>query len=161
MTEEKTTPVNYLDEVILEKICHAIAGELFQDEEPMGLYEDHDQGKVDSCLSLPRQAAYGQELYPGVFRKAAITFYAFNRNHAFGNGNKRLSVAALVVFLFLNDQALMVPNAVLRDKALWLAQTPTPIGEVVTELEGWLKENTIPLSQFLKMREEAQKKATQ
>jgi hypothetical protein len=54
MTEEKPSHVNYLDEKILKEICHDIACRLFQNEEPMGLYEDHDQGKLESCLSLPR-----------------------------------------------------------------------------------------------------------
>jgi death on curing protein len=96
MTEENSSPVNYLDEKILKELAHEIACQIFQEEEPMGLYEDHDQAKLDSCLNLPRQAVFGKDLYPGVFKKAAITFYAFNRNHAFGNGNKRLSVAVLV-----------------------------------------------------------------
>ncbi len=92
MTEEKASRVNYLDERILKEICHEMARRLFEHEEPMGFYEDHDRAKVDPCLNLPKQSAFDQELYPTIFKKAAITFYAFNRNHAFGNGNKRLSV---------------------------------------------------------------------
>ena len=144
MTEGNKSPIKYLDGETLKKLCHEMACRLFQDEEPMGLYEDHDPAKLDSCLNLPKQAAFGQDLYPGVFKKAAITFYAFNRNHAFGNGNKRLSVATLVVFLFINDQILKVTTNELRDKALWLAQTDRPIGEVVEELAEWIEENCLP-----------------
>lgn len=146
MIEERVSRVNYLDEKILKEICHEMARELFEDEEPMGLYEDHDQGKVDSCLNLPKQAAFGQELYPGIFKKAAITFYAFNRNHAFRNGNKRLSVVAFAVLLYINDQAIEVTPQELRDKALWLAQTEEPIGGVIEELAIWAEENCVPVS---------------
>jgi prophage maintenance system killer protein len=73
MTEENASRVNYLDEEILKEICHELAAELFRDQEPMGLYDDHDQAKVDASLNLPRQAAYGHELYPDLFTKAAVT----------------------------------------------------------------------------------------
>ncbi len=155
MTEEKASHVNYLDEKILKDLCHTMACELFQEEEPMGLYEDHDKSKLDSCLNLPKAAFGGQELYPDVFKKAAITFYAFNRNHAFGNGNKRLSVASFAVFLYINDWALMADPAVLRDKALWLAQTDKSVGEVVEELAEWAKEHCIPVSEFEKREEKS------
>lgn len=148
MTEENASRVNYLTEEILEDICHELATEVFQDEEPMGLYQDHDQAEVDASLNLPRQAAYGQELYPDIFTKAAVTFYAFNRNHAFGNGNKRLSVMTFVVFLYINNQALKVSPEVLRDKALWLAQTEKPIGNAVAELAQWAIDNCVHVQEL-------------
>ncbi|RJQ35235.1 hypothetical protein C4568_01285 [Candidatus Parcubacteria bacterium] len=148
MIKENDSPVNYLDKEILKDLCHDIASRLFQEEEPMGLYEDHDQAKLDSCLNLPRQAVFGQELYSGIYKKAAITFYAFNRNHAFGNGNKRLSVAATIVFLYINNVAVVAGRGELRDKALWLAQTELPIEKAVDDLAIWLEERTIPLEQF-------------
>jgi len=146
MTEEKSSPVNYLDEQTLKEICHDFACKLFAKEEPMGLYEDRDPGKVASCLSLPKQAFGGQELYPGIFKKAAITFYAFNRNHAFGNGNKRLSVVAFVVFLYINDYSLKVTSDDLRDKALELAQTTEPVERIVDELARWAEKHSVPLA---------------
>ena len=146
MTEEKISRVNYLDKKILKELAHEMASRLFQQEEPMGLYDDHDPAKLDSCLNLPRQSAYGEELYPDIYKKAAITFYAFNRNHAFGNGSKRMSVAATVVFLFINDIAVTASTKELRDKALWLAQVEDPIGEVVERLAGWIKERSTLVS---------------
>lgn len=150
MTEEKASLVNYLDEASLKKLAHQMACELFADEEPMGLYDDHNEAKLDSCLNLPRQAVFGQDLYPGIYRKAAITFYAFNRNHAFGNGNKRLSAAAFVTFLFINGRALVVSTAVLRDKALEIAQTTESIDKVVADLAKWAEENSISVEELKK-----------
>lgn len=145
MTEEKNSSINYISEEILENICHSLACELFQDEEPMGLYKDHDQAKLDASLSLPRQAVFGRELYPDIFKKAAILFYAINRNHAFGNGNKRLSVAVLIVFLYINDLLLNVSQKEMRDKALEIAQTKQTVEKVVDEVSEWIKNNSVPL----------------
>jgi death on curing protein len=139
MTEENASRVRYLTKESVEAICHEMAARLFADEEPMGLYKDHDPAKLDSCINQPRQAVGGQDLYPSIFDKAAITFYLFNRNHVFGNGNKRLSVAALSVFLFINDWFLVASADELRDQALWLAQVEEPIGEVVAKLSVWIK----------------------
>jgi death on curing protein len=149
MTEEKRSQTNYLDETALKEVAHEMACRLFQEKEPMGLFDDHDPAKLDSCINLPKQSVFGQEMYPGVYRKAAITFYAFNRNHAFRNGNKRMSVAALVVFLFINDKALTVSTKEMREKALWLAQVEARIEDVVDELTTWVQKNTISVQELM------------
>lgn len=74
MIKGKNLSINYISEDILENICHSLACELFQDEEPMGLYKDHDQAKLDVSLSLPKQIVFGTELYPTLFKKAAILY---------------------------------------------------------------------------------------
>lgn len=145
MTEENPSRVKYLDTKILKELAHEIATQLFQEDEPMGLYDDHDSAKLDSCINLPRQSAFGQELYPDIYTKAAVTFYAFNRNHAFGNGNKRMSVAATAIFLYINDLAIDVSTQEFRDKALWLAQVDQPIDIVVAHLAEWIRTKTAPL----------------
>ena len=139
MTEEKNSSINYISEEILETICHRLACDLFQEEEPMGLYKDHDKAKLDASLALPQQSVFGKELYPDIFKKAAVLCYAINRNHAFGNGNKRLSIAVLIVFLFINDFILQVSQKELRDKALEIAQTETPINQIIVELSDWIR----------------------
>lgn len=150
MTEQNQPPVNYITEEILEKVCHALARQLFQDEEPMGLYVDHDDSKLQASLALPQQVVFGKELYQGVYTKAAILFYALNRNHAFSNGNKRISVAALLVFLYANDVIMDADDSALRDLALWLAQTTDPIEAVVKELSRWIEEYSVPRAEYEK-----------
>ena len=143
MKEQNESVVNYITEDILKDICHQLASKLFADEEPMGLYADYDEAKLQGSLALPRQIVFGKELYEGLYRKAAVLFYAINRNHAFGNGNKRLSVASLVVFLYINNLDLQGNHGALRDKALWLAQTTDPIDMVVDTLADWIEKNSI------------------
>ncbi len=142
MKEQNQPSVNYITEDILKDICHEVASKLFADEEPMGLYSDHDEAKLQASLALPQQMVFGEDLYKGLYRKAAVLFYAINRNHAFGNGNKRLSVAALVVFLYINNVQLKGSDGALRDKALWLAQTNDTIDNVVDRLSEWIEGNS-------------------
>ena len=147
----KKLSVNYVTEAILKDICHGLADRLFKSEEPMGLYADHDEAKLQASLALPRQEVFGKELYEGVFKKAAVLFYAINRNHAFGNGNKRLSVASLLVFLYMNDIVYDGSNDDLRDKALWLAQTTEPIGDVVEHLAAWIQKDSFTREEYEKV----------
>lgn len=150
MTSKKL-PVNYITEAILKDICHKLADELFKGEEPMGLYTDHDEAKLQASLALPRQEVFGEELYKGVYKKAAVLFYAINRNHAFGNGNKRLSVVSLLVFLYMNDIIFDGSNDELRDKALWLAQTTDSIGDAVAHLTIWIQKDSYTRKEYEKV----------
>lgn len=144
--EEKFEHVRYLDEDIVHEICHKLAEDIFENKEPLGTFSDHDGSKLESCLALPRQKAYEHELYPTLFHKAAILYYSLNRNHPFGNGNKRISAASLVVFLFINDVRLEVSRKDFFEKTLWVAETTEGVDAVKENLVTWLSENTIPRS---------------
>lgn len=149
MTGPLPNPVNYLDEQDLEKICHEMARTLFSEQEPIGLFKDHDAAKLHSSLGLPRQAVFGADLYPTIYEKAAILYYGINKNHPFKNGNKRMSAASLVVFLFMNDLVLMAGREEFRDKTIWLAKSESADFEAVkTDLVGWIRENTISRDEF-------------
>ena len=61
-----------------------------------------DEGLLDSALQTPFQAFGGEELYPSVPQKAARLCYGLIQNHAFYDGNKRIGVYVMLVFLELN-----------------------------------------------------------
>ena len=61
-----------------------------------------DEGLLDSALSAPFQSFGGMELYPSMFGKAARLCYGLIKNHAFFDGNKRIGIYAMLVFLELN-----------------------------------------------------------
>ncbi len=157
MTEEQNLEhVNYLDKQIVQELCHKIAEDIFEGKEPMGSFSDHEENKLDSCLSLPRQKVFGKDLYPTILEKAAILFFALNRNHPFGNGNKRVSAASLVVFLHINDIILYATRKDFFEKTLWLAKTDDDLEIVKRELVGWLTENTMTKDEFQKLQKEIQ-----
>ena|SRR5665213_486961 len=146
MTEQQhPKSVNYLDKEIVQQICHKIAEDIFENKEPLGTFSDHEDDKLDSCLNLPRQKAFGFDLYPTLIDKAAILYYTLNRNHPFGNGNKRISAASLVVFLFINNVRLVTSRNDFFEKTLWLAKTTDEFDAVKNELMRWLLEHAKPL----------------
>ena len=58
-----------------------------------------------------------KELHIGLIIKAAILFYLLIKNHPFQNGNKRMAVTALFLFLYLNKKWLKVDNTELYNFA--------------------------------------------
>ena len=61
-----------------------------------------DLGLLESALESPFQSYSGEELYPSIQAKAARLCYGLVKNHAMIDGNKRIGVHAMLVFLTLN-----------------------------------------------------------
>ncbi len=61
-----------------------------------------DEGLLDSALEAPFQSFGGHDLFPGIQAKAARLAYGLIKNHAMDDGNKRLGVHIMLVFLSLN-----------------------------------------------------------
>jgi death-on-curing protein len=80
---------------------------------------------LHSALAAPKQAVFGEEMHEGVLRKAAVLFTRLIVNHPFYDGNKRIAVEALQLFLRRNspnvhvgdEQALNWANEVARHTA--------------------------------------------
>lgn len=79
-------------------------------EETGGSHGLRELGLLESAVMRPRATFGGQELYPGVFAKAAALFHALIHNHAFVDGNKRTAVVAMGLFLQQNQFRLVVDN---------------------------------------------------
>lgn len=63
----------------------------------------------------------GEELFPSIQAKAARLCYGLVKNHAMLDGNKRIGVHAMLVFLALNGYELVYTQAELIDIILSLA----------------------------------------
>ena len=61
-----------------------------------------DEGLLESALAAPFQFFGGEELYPSIPRKAARLCYGLIKNHVFLDGNKRIGIYTMLVFLELN-----------------------------------------------------------
>lgn len=59
--------------------------------------------RISSYLEMPFQTGYGQELYPTIYDKAAILCYLIIKNHALSNGNKRMGIVSMLLFLEKNN----------------------------------------------------------
>ena len=80
-----------------------------------------DERLLDSALHTPFQGFGGEELYPSVPRKAARLCYGLIQNHAFYDGNKRIGVYVMLVFLELNGIVIDCVDEELVDLGLGVA----------------------------------------
>ena len=61
-----------------------------------------DYNLLDSALETPFQSFGGDELYPTIQAKAARLGYGLIKNHCMIDGNKRIGMHSMLVFLALN-----------------------------------------------------------
>jgi death-on-curing protein len=75
-----------------------------------GVVPVRDQGLLESALARPRASAFGTDAYGSLNEKAAALTHSLARNHGLIDGNKRLSLAALIAFLGMNGRRLTWSN---------------------------------------------------
>lgn len=80
-----------------------------------------DDGLLESALEAPFQTFDGEDLYPSLLRKAAQLCYALVSNHPFADGNKRIGIHAMLVFLALNGIEISCTQQELISAGLSLA----------------------------------------
>ncbi len=139
--------VNYLDRELMEKMCHRLAVAVFdKKEEPISPFNDHTKSLLDSALNAPKATFGGKELYPTLVDKATILYYHLNKNHPFGNGNKRIAAASLLVFLFINKHWLLVDEVLLAEKTLQVAKSNANEREkILSDIKEWIGKYMIKL----------------
>ena len=97
-----------------------------------------DSGLLSSALAPPRnKRAYGAS--SSIFELAAAYGVAIVRNHPFVDGNKRVALAVMYVFLELNGYRLEAPEVDAVETMLALAARKLD----EKELTAWLKENSV------------------
>ena len=62
-----------------------------------------DTSLLESALNAPFQTFGDEELYPSIIEKASRLCYGLIKNHPFIDGNKRIGVYAMLVYLGLNN----------------------------------------------------------
>jgi death-on-curing protein len=67
-------------------------------------------GRLEAAVAAPRASMFGDELYAGVASKAAALCQAIVRAHPFTDGNKRVALVALDLFLEANGATLAATN---------------------------------------------------
>ena len=147
MTKEKRFSIKYLDVKSVAGIYKVISERMGEEGEPMPSFSLVNQSRLDSLVKIPQSKFFGVEQYRTFEEKAAIIFYTISKGrHIFPNGNKRMSVACLLVFLIINDYTLDVTPEELRNKALDLATSDTKDFQDIKEnLSIWIGEKIISL----------------
>ncbi len=105
-----------------------------------GLAGQPDDDALEATLARPQnQLAY--EPQTTVFDLAAAYGYGFARNHCFPDGNKRLALAAMDVFLMLNGKDLVADEV----EAVVIIETLAAGDLTQEELAEWLSANSSEL----------------
>ena len=81
-----------------------------------------DEGMLESALMNPYQSFGGIELYPSIQAKAAQLCFGIVKDHPMIDGNKRLGIHVMLVFLALNGYKLSYGQKELSDTILSLAE---------------------------------------
>lgn len=123
----------------VEYIAHNLAKELLKWDEPIPNFGTRFPHRLESCLAVPFFTFSKKPLYHGLVGKASALFYAMIKNHPFQNGNKRIAMTTMLVFLYKNNKWLKVDNQQLYNFSKTIAQSdPVIKEEMVKAIEKFL-----------------------
>jgi death-on-curing protein len=126
----------------VEEIAFELARESMSWDEPIPDFDTRFPDRLESCLATPFQTFDKKHLYKGLTEKAAILFYLMIKNHPFTNGNKRIAVTTLFVFLALNGKWVKVTNEELYNFSVWVASSPPQVMEqTVAAVQEFISKN--------------------
>lgn len=84
-----------------------------------------DYALLDSALNSAFQTFGGQELYPTLQEKGARIGFSLIANHAFVDGNKRIGLFVMLVFLEINGLKITATDEDIIDVGLSVADGKT------------------------------------
>jgi death-on-curing family protein len=124
----------------IKYLAHRLAINTMNWDEPIPEFETRYPNILESCIATPFLRFERRNLYRGLAGKGAALFYLLIKNHPFQNGNKRLAVTSLLVFLYKNKKWLEVDGKELYNLAVWVAQSP-PMAkdQMLTVIENFIK----------------------
>ncbi|MDP3837157.1 MAG: type II toxin-antitoxin system death-on-curing family toxin [bacterium] len=108
----------------IQYLAHRLAADTMEWDEPIPQFETRYANVLESCIATPFIRFEKKSLYVGMNLKAAVLFYLLIKNHPFQNGNKRIAVASLLIFLLKNGKWLRVDSKELYNLAVWIAESP-------------------------------------
>jgi death-on-curing protein len=131
----------------VEYIAHRLAKEWMAWDEPIPHFGTRFPGILESCLAAPFQAFGKKDAYQGLVGKASILFYLMVKNHPFQNGNKRIAMTTLFVFLYKNKKWLKVDDRELYNFAKWVAESnPKLRGETILAIKKFIDTYVVKLT---------------
>ena len=132
-----------MNEITFEEVEHLafrMAREMLAYDEPIPDFSTRFAGSLESCLAVPFQRFGGKTPYTTLTAKAAILFYLMIKNHPFQNGNKRIAMMTLFVFLHNNDKWIAVDEKELYNFTVWVAESPPTVKDATfAAIEFFLK----------------------
>lgn len=128
----------------VQYIAHELARRHMEWDEPIPDFSTRFPNILESCLLVPFQTFDGKYVYRGLIEKASILFYLMIKNHPFQNGNKRLAVTTLLVFLANNGKWIKVSNQEFYNFAVWIAQSPPGFkDQMISSIKKFIKDHLV------------------
>jgi len=130
----------------VEYTAFRLAQEMLSFNEPIPDFSTRFPFILESCIATPFQSFSGKSLYPTFISKASMLFYLMIKNHPFQNGNKRIAMTTLFVFLYKNKKWIKVDTQELYNFTVWIAQSPPNLNkETVKAIDKFLKTYIVSL----------------
>jgi death-on-curing family protein len=130
----------------VEYISFSLAQELLSFNEPIPDFSTRFPNILESCLVIPFQTFLGKSPYSDLISKASILFYLMIKNHPFQNGNKRVAMTTLFVFLYKNDKWIKANTQEFYNFTMWIAQSPADAkDETVKAIGKFLRKHIIKI----------------
>ena len=98
-----------------------------------------DEKLLDSAINAPFQTFDSKELYPEISDKAAQLCFSIIKNHPFLDGNKRIGIHLMLVFLMLNKYSIKYSQQELIDLGLGIADSSISRNEIKLWIEQRMK----------------------
>ena len=117
----------------VQYLAFRLAREHLSFNEPIPDFSTRFPNILESCVLTPFQTFSGKYLYPSLVRKASVLFYLMIKNHPFQNGNKRIAITTLLVFLLFNGKWIRVDTQELFNFTVWVAQSPSRVKDQVVD----------------------------
>ncbi len=124
----------------VEYTAYSLAKKFMTWNEPIPPFGTRFPNVLESCLKAPFQTFKHRALYYGLVEKSAFLFYQMVKNHPFENGNKRIAVMALLLFLYKNKKWLRMENDELYRFAVRVAKSkPAEREETMSYIRNTIK----------------------
>jgi death-on-curing protein len=131
----------------VETLAYRLAAKLFDEYDSslpaFTLFGGEREGGalLDSALALPRQTFGARPLYRSVYDKAGVLVRSLIKNHPLVDGNKRLALATVALFLLMNGHLLLAPTKEMIEFALEVARSEPDMDW--REISKWIRSHTI------------------
>ena len=122
----------------VEQVAFELARRHLEFDEPIPDFTSRFPGVLESCLAVPFQRFHHHDAYPTLVAKAGILFYLLIKDHPFQNGNERIAITTLLVFLHKNGKWLKVDMDELYQFTLQVAQSKPQDKSFVLAAINWL-----------------------
>lgn len=139
-SEERDWPVLPLPLFAVRDIIYVLAEATWAGSGGFPPFRIRSLPALEAILAEPFQAAFGKELYPGVVPKAASLLRGLIQGHPLVDGNKRLAVTTVTVFLELNGRELTYTDLQLLRYALRIARHHGPYS--LSVVEAWINRHS-------------------